>query len=139
MNQFFGYNAPFIGGNERVLSRQIDERIIKNDLLQLLLTAPGERVMRPDFGTNVRTFIFEQIDNTGLMSLRRSIKEAIAKFDRRVNVSQVNFNVEDNFLVIKILGTFALDRFQTVGGVVTDTDLLLELKIPTKTAGSTLS
>jgi hypothetical protein len=51
---WFGFNPPFIGGQQKVMSRQEDLRLIKNDLLQLLLTVPGERVHRPTFGSPIR-------------------------------------------------------------------------------------
>ena len=60
MATYFGQNPPFVGGAEKVLSRQEDIRLIKNDILQLIMTSPGERVHRPNFGTAVR----ETISNT---------------------------------------------------------------------------
>jgi phage baseplate assembly protein W len=132
--KYFGYNAPFIGGNERVLSRQVDDRLIRNDLLQLLLTAPGERVMRPDFGSPIRAYVFEQIDDTGIDILRERIKETITRFEGRVSVTDVAIetNPDSNLINIKVYGFFKIDRFGQLTGNPDQADLLVELKIPTR-------
>lgn len=68
---------------------------IKADLLQLLLTNPGERVMLPDFGTPLRRLIFEPNDATLEMVAKKMISDAITKWEPRIVVS--NINVTSNF------------------------------------------
>jgi len=141
MIKYFGYNAPFIGGQENILSRQEGERLIKNDLVQLLLTAPDERVMRPDFGTRIRTFVFDNMDEQSLDELENDIREAISTYERRVQVREVVLNSDDsrNLLEIKIYGYFKLDKFTPdeaeelfdPSGNPGNYDLLVELDIPT--------
>ena len=135
MARFFGANTPFIGGNEKILSRQEDERLIRNDLLQLLLTSPGERVMRPDFGGGVRDFLFEQIDDVGIELLQNDIEEAIRKHETRVQITEVviNRNEDSNQIEIKVFGFFNFDRFNVEGaGAIVDAELLVELNIETR-------
>ena len=123
MSTWFGISAPFLSGN-KVLERQADERLIKNDLLQLLLTAPGERVMRPTFGAPIRTFVFEQMDINDLTTLKDSIKTAITQFEKRVTVKDILLKqTDDNELTIKILGSLNITQPQ---------DFILELKLPAK-------
>ncbi len=86
MSIFYGFNPPFVGGQQKYFSRQEDERLIKNDLLQLLLTVPGERVMRPDFGVNLRNVVFEQLDDITIQILREDIISAIKRYEPRINV-----------------------------------------------------
>lgn len=101
----FGYNPPFIGGAQNVFSRQINERLVKNDLLQLLLTAPGERLMRPTFGSPVRPFLFEGMDDVNVQDLENAILTAISEFESRVTVKDIilNVNNDSNLLDIKLL------------------------------------
>lgn len=133
--QYFGFNAPFLlseaGVVSSVLPRQVDERLIRNDLLQLLLTNPGERVMRPTFGSGIRAFLFEQLDQSGLADLKQNIIETITEFERRVTVTDVSFTSDANVLGIKVFGSFNFDRFAGVGQDA-DIDLLVELNIPTR-------
>ena len=105
MAKYYGYNPPFLGGPQNVLSRQEDDRLIKNDIIQLLLTVPGERVMRPDYGVNIRSFIFEQMVQRDINRLRREIFDALETYEPRVDVQDVIIKREDdlNRISIRIL------------------------------------
>lgn len=87
--EFYGYNPPFVGGPQNILSRQEDEQLIKNDILQLLLTIPGERVMRPDFGVNLRNAVFEPSDIATVSGLELEIRQKIEQYDQRIFVDDV--------------------------------------------------
>jgi phage baseplate assembly protein W len=134
MPSFYGYNAPFLGGNQKVMSQQVDERLIRNDLLQLLLTAPGERVMRPTFGTPIRNFVFQPLTATDISQLKDAIDEAVQTWEPRVNLTSILLEMtpDDNALDIRLYGTFATDRFRQL--TVAPADLLIELNIPTAKA-----
>ena len=133
---FFGCNAPFIDSKGNVLSRQVDVKLIQNDLLQLLLTSPGNRVHRPDYGVGVRTFLFEGQDTTTLMTLKQRIFDQVAKYESRVTLTDVIFQPNDNnTLTVKLYGTVVLDRFSNAQNLA-DADLLVELNIPTGTSGN---
>jgi phage baseplate assembly protein W len=99
-----GFNAPFVGGNQLLMSYQADERLIKNDILQLLLTAPGERVMLPDFGTVIRRVPFEQADAQLTNDVADSVRQAMARYETRVDVEDVlvDLNEDDHSMVIKV-------------------------------------
>lgn len=102
---FYGFNPPFLGGPQNVLSRQEDDRLIKNDILQLLLTVPGERVMRPDFGVPLRSFVFEQSIKSDIDVLKGDIERAIGEFEPRVVVEAVDVERDDdrNGLNVKVV------------------------------------
>ena len=70
--------------------------VIKADLLQLLLTEPGERVMLPAFGTGLRRMIFEQKDSTSADQLRTLILDAIELWEPRIVVHEVNVKFGDS-------------------------------------------
>lgn len=99
---YFGYNAPFLGGRQNVLTRQVDEQLIKNDIVQLVLTLPGERVHRPRFGTLLRAMVFELVDDNMLVSLSRNIQSAIEQNDERVRVNSVICTPEQDGLVVVV-------------------------------------
>ena len=46
--------------NDLVVSR--DASAIKQAIVNLLLTNKGERVMQPDYGSDIRSFLFEPLD-----------------------------------------------------------------------------
>ena len=86
-DNYFGYNPPFIGGPQNVLSKQIGIKLIQNDLLQLLLTLPGERIYRPTFGTPLRAMPFQPLTKQVLDDLRTKILLAVAQHEPRVIVA----------------------------------------------------
>jgi len=107
----YGYNPPFIGGPQNILSRQEDERIIKNDLLQLLLTIPGERVMRPEFGVNLRNAVFEPNDAELVGSLVNEIRQQIELYDKRVIVDDVQILTDEanNGMTVRVFARMRRD------------------------------
>lgn len=108
---YWGFNPPFYGGPQNILSRQEDDRLIKNDLLQLLLTVPGERVQRSDFGTPLRSFVFEQMVQADLDFLTSQIREAIGKFEPRVEIQalQLTKDVDANMIRIYLVVNLVKD------------------------------
>lgn len=92
---YYGYNPPFIGGVQNIMSRQEDERLIKNDILQLILTLPGERVYRPTFGTPFRGIVFDTIDEATLQTIERDVQDAIETHEERVAVNEVKAELQD--------------------------------------------
>jgi phage baseplate assembly protein W len=102
---YFGFNPPFVGGPSGILSRQEDDKLVKNDLLQLLLTRPGERVMMPNFGTELRATVFDQLDNVTIEMLRLDVSEAIAQYEPRISVRSIQFepDFERHGLAIRIV------------------------------------
>ena len=114
VDKWYGINAPFVGGNERFFSRQSNEKIIKNDLLQLIMTAPGDRIMRSDMGTPLRKFTFETIDDVNLDDLRTGILEEVEKREERVEVDDLIFETDrDRNQVIAKLYVHWVDQPQT--------------------------
>lgn len=124
---WFGFNAPFYGGLEKVMSRQVDERLIKNDLLQLIMTVPGERFGRPDFGTNLRITTFEQMDQETLDELSDDIANQIRKYEPRVTITSVLIQKDEdrNLINVKIYGYVNIKNNYTEIN-----SLLLELNMP---------
>jgi phage baseplate assembly protein W len=79
-----------------MFSRSFNERAIRDGLLQLLLTQRGERPMRLDYGTNLRTACFEPLDGALLESLRKSILSAISKYEPRIVVRDFEIKSDDS-------------------------------------------
>jgi len=64
-----------------------------NQCIQLLIsTAPGERVMRSEFGCRLYTRVWENIDQVASEGLE-DIREAITNFEPRVNLVSVNSRI----------------------------------------------
>lgn len=62
---------------------------IKADILQLLLTNPGERVMNPFFGTPLKRLIFNPNDITLQTEARNMILQAIQRWEPRIAIQEI--------------------------------------------------
>jgi phage baseplate assembly protein W len=62
---------------------------IKSDMLILLLTNPGERVMNPTFGTPLRKLVFEQNDKGLQLMAKNMIINSIKKWEPRIAVQNI--------------------------------------------------
>lgn len=58
-------------------------------ILVVLATAPGERVMRPQFGCRIWDQLFEPITGNTLGLMAQSVREAITQWEPRVDVHNV--------------------------------------------------
>jgi len=107
---YFGFNFPFYD-RTFVLPTQINEKLIKNDILQLLLTRPGTRVKRPDFGTDIPASPFEPLDDQTVNDIRNSVRIAIEIFEPRVTLKDVIVGTTpENYLAtVTVLAALKLD------------------------------
>lgn len=119
---FYGFSAPFMLGNT-VLPIQADERLIKNDILQLLMTIPNERVMRPGWGTDLRNSTFEPSDDNLVGKIRSSIIRSVSKYDKRVIMDNliVQREADEHTISIKLFCRALL---------IDDGSFVIELKLP---------
>ena len=87
--QFLGAPYPIVKNPRGFLATQTGLNQIKSDLLSLLLTNPGERVMLPDYGIPLKKIIFEPNDPTTLSRVREMIITAIKMWEPRIVVEQI--------------------------------------------------
>ena len=85
----------------RHASRRCDEQ-----LEQLLLTIPGERVNRPDFGCGVQRLVFDGTDPLALAAAEYVINTAVRRhLSELLTLDAVRVSVADSTVLIDILYT----------------------------------
>jgi phage baseplate assembly protein W len=62
---------------------------IERSLTMILSTAPGERVMRPDFGCAIWNLLFDPVNDNTLGLMAQSVRQALAQWEPRIDVSSV--------------------------------------------------
>jgi phage baseplate assembly protein W len=62
---------------------------IRQSILIILQTAPGERVMRPNFGCGIHELVFTTLDSTTIQLIRSSVEEALRRCEARIDVLEV--------------------------------------------------
>jgi phage baseplate assembly protein W len=70
--------------------------VVKSDLMILLLTNPGERVMLPNYGTPLRKYFFQPNDQTTANEVKEVIAKAISTWEPRVTIENISVGLIDN-------------------------------------------
>src|SRR6266542_3498822 len=70
------------------------EEDIRQSILIILETAPGERVMRPNFGCGIHELVFAAIDSTAVQRVKSVVEEALRRYEARVDLLAVT--VDEN-------------------------------------------
>lgn len=88
-NYFRGLAFPFSKSAQEFPASATNEDLIKQSLAQIVLTGFGERVMRPEFGSNAYDFIFENDSDAFQEFVRAAIRKAISTYETRVTVLRI--------------------------------------------------
>ena len=66
-----------------------DELAIKNSLKNIIATTPGERFLIPEFGTNLKQYLFSPVTQTTAKIIGDTILRSIEKWEPRVTVEHI--------------------------------------------------
>ena len=74
----------------------------KSNLINLVLTEPGERIYKPSFGVGLNSLLFEQ--NVNKDDLQERIQEAISQDERlsRITISNIDIDQDINTNTVKV-------------------------------------
>lgn len=66
-----------------------DEEDIRQSILIILATNPGERVMRPEFGAGLNSFVFEPVNIGTMTRVQNRVRDALVDWEARIDVLDV--------------------------------------------------
>lgn len=69
---------------------------IREALMVILMTQPGERIMLPDFGGKLRSFLFEPNTVATRRLLQDDIQKALQIWEPRITVQSITVDVDSN-------------------------------------------
>ncbi len=69
---------------------------VREAMSVILLTAPGERLMLPDFGARLRNFLFEPNTVATRRLLQEEIQKALQIWEPRITVQSVTVSPDEN-------------------------------------------
>ena len=93
---FIGLKLPFNRDKSGLFGRtQTTLEQAGSNIKNLLLTAKGERVMQPNFGSRLRELLFEQYTEDLSSRIQSEIQEAISTWLPYINISNVNIIQSD--------------------------------------------
>ncbi len=119
---------PFrIGSDGRTAVPASDAEHVRDELLQLLLTSPGERLFLPEFGGGVRRLVFEPASDVLRAVVKARITQALSRWlGHRLTVELIDVRFGDEAGVPGTTPELLLDRL--TGG--------LEVTVKYRPAGS---
>lgn len=91
----WGFPPQFSGGG-RELKMVSGEADILQSLEILLSTQLKERVMRGNYGSALRHYLFEEIDQGLVNGLRNAIQDAILEHESRIDVDKVDVDSSED-------------------------------------------
>jgi uncharacterized protein len=71
------------------------EQDIRESLLILLSTTPGERIMHPAYGCGLKMHVFDLINESAIAIIKDMVRKAILFFEPRVILDRVDVDVVD--------------------------------------------
>ena len=121
-----GLKFPFAflrrsGGAQISAATSTEHEHIHESIIQILGTRPGERFMRPEFGSRLKDLVFEPNDDVLKGLVRHYVIDAVKRWEKRVVITGVSFddspvNTDRNLLLVRI--AYRVIRSQVEGNLV---------------------
>tara|TARA_R110000765_G_scaffold146438_1_gene248802 strand:- start:1416 stop:1835 length:420 start_codon:yes stop_codon:yes gene_type:complete len=116
-DQLLGLAFPVVSSIGGYFSKSEGFNTILAGIKQLILTRKGERVMLPEYGTNLRAFIFEQDTPTLRKRITDEIAEAIFVYEPRVTIKNLEVYINEshgqNTIMVALQLSLTNDFLQT--------------------------
>lgn len=84
-----GWKYPISIKNGNIIP-SVGEDSIRESIIIIITTAKGERVMRPDFGCELNELVFAQNNTSTAGLIQFYVKEALLKWEPRIEVLDVS-------------------------------------------------
>ncbi len=89
-----GWAFPIRPGPDGRLRLTTEDEAVRNCLFMILSTAPGERVMRPDFGCGVHDLVFQPNSAALRGAVQVKVREALVRWEPRADVLDVRVETD---------------------------------------------
>lgn len=100
--------------NKNWFSIKQGKDLIYESIIRILMTTPGERVMRPTFGVGMRNKVFMPITADTLQDLAVEIHSKLAEIETRIKIIEVQTEyIEENHALRIHLYTQRIDNTET--------------------------
>ena len=96
-NIAIGVSLPFNGPSGPFNKTYSTKDQIKSNLVNLLLTDRGERLYNPEFGSDLKTVLFEGITEDTSTTIKNLISRSISVFISEVTVTNIIVNIDPDY------------------------------------------
>jgi uncharacterized protein len=116
MSSDFAITLPFSFNSAGGIASTFDSKKIWQDRVVLVTMASlGERVMMPEFGTNVRSFVFENMNDAEFL-LKGEIAAGFSRWLPNLNLDNVTADIDplDNILNVTVNYSYGTNQTDSV-------------------------
>jgi phage baseplate assembly protein W len=116
-----GWAFPPCTANDGSTAMAAYEKDVEQAIRIVLGTDWGERVMRPDFGAGLNSFVFGPLNQTTLRMVQTRVQDSLIKWEPRIDVEQVKVTVDSRELSKLVIAiTYRVRVTNTVHNLVYD-------------------
>jgi len=116
---FLGVGLAFpVGSSDGDLATAAYEEDVREAILIILQTNPGERVMRPTFGAGLRDFVFEPVNPTTMALVQTRVQDALIDWEPRIDVDSVTVTASDQLNGLNIALAYTVRATNTASNLV---------------------
>ena len=96
-----------------------DADAIRADLLHLLLTNKGERLYMPDFGSDLKKYIFEPNDGVTHSQIKDNLNETIKRYMPNLTIDDIKFRNDsiEELIIVELTYTVTEGTFNSTDTV----------------------
>lgn len=108
-NVAVGIALPF-NGSPVFISNYTTKDQVKSNIINFFLTSKGERIMNPNFGGDLRSFIFEQTPEFDQLS--DYINEQLGVYFPHITVTELDLNVNTSLNQVTMSLSYSVNNSQ---------------------------
>ena len=97
-----------------------DSQAVKADLLHIILTRKGQRLYKPDFGTDLLKFIFEPEDGMTMVGIKEEIYNVVKTYLPQLQIDELSIveSDEDEYAAVVTIKYSITDAVFTTSDMV---------------------
>jgi phage baseplate assembly protein W len=125
---FSDLHLDFTNPVKRDIAADYDEGAIRNSIVNLFNTIPGQNLLNPLYGLNLVQFLFTPASDTNARLMGDKILKQISNYEPRVTVENVNVDVnpdEQMYTITLSIIMSALNKKATIAGILTSNGFTL--------------
>jgi hypothetical protein len=105
-----GWRFPVRPSVDQALRLKEGPDLVAQSILIILSTQPGERIMRPDFGCDLRQFLMEPNTVATRALIQREVQQALTGWEPRIQLNAVDVEPGEHPALVLIRISYAHRR-----------------------------
>lgn len=97
LNLSYTNNPELYKQNEKKdLSPLYDIKAVVTSIKNILTTSPGEKILNPTFGVDLRDYLFEPVSETGAFFLGKDLFDGLTLQEPRIKINTIRIKVNED-------------------------------------------